>query len=141
MEHLFVYGSLRRGTEQSSALRRGVGNEYARFLEMNGTYIGPGTAEGRLIMLSKYPGFVDGKGKVLGDLYQVNTVTLKKLDTHEGFEFERLKREVVGPDGPVDAWIYVYKFSPTGKPRIESGDWSTYVPAKSSDSPEDSAGS
>ncbi len=140
MENLFVYGSLRRGTEQSSASRRGVGNEYARFLELNGTYVGPATTEGRLVLLSTYPGFVDGKGKVLGDLYQVTTVVLKKLDTYEGFEFERFKREVSGPDGLVEAWIYIYKFSPTGKPRIESGDWSTYNAPASASSTEDPVG-
>ena len=128
MENLFVYGSLRKGTLQSQAARRGIGTEYARFLEMNGIYVGPAKAEGRMILLTDYPGFVDGKGTVLGDLYQVTTAVIKKLDEYEGIEFERLKREVVGPDGPSDAWVYVYKFSPTGKKRIESGDWSAYTP-------------
>jgi gamma-glutamylcyclotransferase (GGCT)/AIG2-like uncharacterized protein YtfP len=127
MEQLFVYGSLRKGTAQAKASRRGVGNEYARFLEMNGVYIGPAKAEGRLVVLTDYPGFVDGKGTVLGDLYEVTTVVIKKLDKYEGLEFERLKRTVQGPNGESEAWVYVYKFSPTGKKRIESGDWSTYI--------------
>jgi gamma-glutamylcyclotransferase (GGCT)/AIG2-like uncharacterized protein YtfP len=128
MEQIFVYGSLRKGTHQSQASRRSVGTAYARFLEMNGTYVGSATAEGRLILLSDYPGFVDGKGSVMGDLYEVTTVILKKLDDYEGIEFEREKRPVNGPNGTIDAWVYVYKFSPTGKKRIESGDWSTYTP-------------
>jgi gamma-glutamylcyclotransferase (GGCT)/AIG2-like uncharacterized protein YtfP len=126
MEHLFVYGSLRKGTDRSKAQRQGVGSEYARFLEMNSTYVGPGKTEGRLWLLSDYPGFTDGKGVVLGDLYQVTTAVIKKLDKYEGIEFERLKRPVDGPNGEVDAWIYVYRFSPTGKKRIENGDWSSY---------------
>jgi gamma-glutamylcyclotransferase (GGCT)/AIG2-like uncharacterized protein YtfP len=126
MEHLFVYGSLRKGTDRSKAQRQGVGSEYARFLELNSTYIGPGKTEGRLWLLAEYPGFTDGKGIVLGDLYQVSTAVIKKLDKYEGLEFERLKRPVDGPNGEVDAWIYVYRFSPTGKKRIENGDWSSY---------------
>jgi gamma-glutamylcyclotransferase (GGCT)/AIG2-like uncharacterized protein YtfP len=126
MEHLFVYGSLRKGTDKSKAQRKGVGSEYARYLEMHGTYVGAGKAEGRLWVLSDYPGFTDGKGIVLGDLYQVTTSVIKKLDAWEGHEFERLKRPVDGPDGEVDAWVYVYRFSPTGKTRILNGDWSSY---------------
>ncbi len=126
MEHLFVYGSLRKGTDKSKAQRKGVGSEYSRYLEMHGTYIGPGKTEGRLWVISEYPGFTDGKGVVLGDLYQVTTSVIKKLDGWEGLEFERLKRSVEGPDGEVESWVYVYRFSPTGKKRIENGDWSSY---------------
>ncbi|MBS1833960.1 MAG: gamma-glutamylcyclotransferase [Acidobacteria bacterium] len=126
MEYLFVYGSLRKGTKQSAQSRQGVGTEYERFLEMNGTYMGAASAEGRMILLDGYPGFVDGKGTVLGDLYQVTTAVIKKLDKYEDIEFERLKRSVTGPDGPIEAWVYVYRFSPTGKKRIDSGDWSGY---------------
>lgn len=133
MEYLFVYGSLRKGTKQSAQSRQGIGTEYARFLEMNGTYMGPATAEGRMILLDGYPGFVDGKGTVLGDLYSVTTAVIKKLDKYEDIEFERLKRPVTGPEGDVEAWVYVYRFSPTGKKRIDSGDWSDFQsPSQSS---------
>ena len=126
MENLFVYGSLRKGSAKGKASRQGIGSEYARFLELKGVYVGPAKTEGRIFVLSDYPGFTDGKGIVLGDLYQVNTAVIKKLDGFEGHEFERLKRPVEGPDGEVDAWIYVYRFSPAGKKRIENGDWSSY---------------
>ena len=126
MEYLFVYGSLRKGSSQGKAQRQGVGSEYARFLELKGVYVGPAKTEGRIYVLSEYPGFTDGKGIVLGDLYQVTTAVIKKLDGYEGLEFERLKRPVEGPDGELDAWIYIYRFSPTGKKRIENGDWSSY---------------
>ena len=137
MEYLFVYGSLRKGTTQGKASRQGVGSEYARFLEMKGIYVGPAKAEGRIFVLSNYPGFRDGKGTVLGDLYQVTNPVFKNLDAFEGHEFERLKRPVVGPDGEIEAWVYVYRFSPTGKKLIENGDWSSYAAANPTEPPVD----
>lgn len=134
MEYLFVYGSLRKGSTQGKASRQGVGSEYARFLELKGVYVGPAKAEGRIFVLSDYPGFTDGKGTVLGDLYQVTNPVFKKLDGFEGHEFERLKRSVQGPDGEVEAWVYVYRFSPTGKQRIENGDWSSFAATRATDS-------
>src|SRR5260221_11473737 len=105
MEYLFVYGTLRRGTSNRAESRKSDGRLYARFLEQFATYIGEGKTDGRLHLIKDYPGFVDGKGTVVGDLYSVNTKVLKTMDEYEVKEFERLKRDVEGPAGTVTTWI------------------------------------
>ena len=127
MEYLFVYGTLRRGTTHRAESRKSDGTLYARFLEQFATYIGEAKTDGRIHLIKDYPGFVDGKGIVVGDLYTVSTKVLKTMDEYEGKEFERLKRDVEGPAGVVDSWIYVYAYNVTGKERIQSGDWVAHL--------------
>ena len=117
--HLFVYGTLRRGSK----------NKFARLLHSQAQFAGNARMPGRLYLLGSYPGAVsshaDGEW-VLGELYLIHDPrwTLPALDSYEGPEqFERVKLDVQLDSGArVEAWVYLYRGTPSGA-RIPSGDW------------------
>jgi gamma-glutamylcyclotransferase (GGCT)/AIG2-like uncharacterized protein YtfP len=120
-EFVFVYGSLMRGLDLH------------HFIEA-GTYEGNATADGVLVSLGRYPGLVDGRGCVNGELYRFDDLpsALDLLDDIEEFDatdpdkslYLRVSRTVRSDDGrDVDAWLYVYNRPVTGAPRVEGGDW------------------
>ena len=107
MEYLFVYGTLRKGTSNRAASRKSDGTLYARFLEQFGGYLGEAKTDGRLHLINDYPGFVDGTGTVVGDLYSVTSKILKTIDEYEGKEFERLKREIFLMRRNIAYWLFI----------------------------------
>jgi gamma-glutamylcyclotransferase (GGCT)/AIG2-like uncharacterized protein YtfP len=116
-EHLFVYGTLRRGARMH-ALLAGAARP-----------LGPATFRGRLYHLGGYPGAVaspDSGDVVRGELYALDgrdaDRLLARLDRYEGPDFERVRAEVRS-DGPVSSWIYLVRTSVEGRPRIVSGDY------------------
>ena len=116
-EHLFVYGTLRRGARMHALL-----TDAAR-------HVGSATYRGRLYHLGGHPGAVassDARDVVRGDLYAFERpdadALLVRLDRYEGPEFRRVRAEVLC-DGPVSSWIYLVCASIEGRPRIESGDF------------------
>ncbi|WP_456436829.1 gamma-glutamylcyclotransferase family protein [Desulfurobacterium sp.] len=103
---LFVYGTLMSGFSANV------------FLSDN-QFIGYGVLYGaRLLHLDEgYPAVVDGDGRVFGELYQVDTLTLKAIDFFEDF-FEAFPEKSLYirtirpvrllPYGDfVDAWVYI----------------------------------
>ncbi|MDA0661530.1 MAG: gamma-glutamylcyclotransferase [Proteobacteria bacterium] len=126
-EHLFVYGSLRRG----------AAHPMHRILARHATPLGPAVWQGRLYRVGWYPGAVasdDARDSVRGELYRLRLPrqVLPPLDRFEncgpGFsaptEFSRESHEVHRPDhGSLRAWIYVYRRPVTGLPRIAGGDF------------------
>jgi gamma-glutamylcyclotransferase (GGCT)/AIG2-like uncharacterized protein YtfP len=112
MAHLvFVYGTLLRG-EVNHRLLAG-----ARFLGEHRT--DPCLT---LYRLGAYPGAVrGGRTAVSGEIYRVDSATLRLLDRLE--DSPRLyKRETLGtPRGA--AWVYLYRGRVGGRPVIPSGDW------------------
>jgi gamma-glutamylcyclotransferase (GGCT)/AIG2-like uncharacterized protein YtfP len=117
--HLFVYGTLRRGSK----------NKFARLLHAHAQFVGKGRIPGRLYRLGHYPGAVlsNTPGEwVHGELYLIPDPrwTLPALDSYEGPEqFERVKLQVQLDSGDrVEAWVYLYRGTPRGA-RIPSGDW------------------
>ena len=68
---LFVYGTLLKGMESES------------FLNVS-QYIGPAMFQAQLFDLGDYPGMKVGKGAVVGELYEIDQVTLDALDRLEG---------------------------------------------------------
>lgn len=110
MERVVVYGLLRRGEPLSHKL------EDARFL-------GEVELEGfDMYHLGRYPGVVEGDGRVAAEVYEVDDLT--ELDRTEGAQedpplYERCRVDVDGSP----AWIYLYARPLEGSFRIDSGDW------------------
>ena len=110
MERVVVYGLLRKGQSMAHMLAD------ARFVgrvELSGF---------DLYHLGKYPGAVDGDGKIHGEVYEVESLTT--LDEAEGTHkdpplYKRIEIEALG----APAWIYVYARPLTDSFRIDSGDW------------------
>ncbi len=110
MPTLFVYGTLRRGSE----------NQFARQLAEQGRFIGVARVPGRLYNLGSYPGAVASDQPdewIRGEIFSVDSVLLAALDEYEGAEFERAIVPTIG------CWIYWYVGRDPGR-LIASGDWS-----------------
>ena len=98
-EHLFAYGTLMRG--------------YAlhRVLARRATLVGRGTVRGRLFDLGRCPGLVEGRDRVAGELYRIDSAQLlRTLDREEGYHFRRTRSVVTLARGRrVRAWLYRYR--------------------------------
>lgn len=103
---LFVYGSLKRGLANHSVLE---GAEFAGVCQTSSRY--------ELVTLGLYPALVRGGARaIMGELYQVDSALLSRLDVFEGDEYERAPVElldgrtaaayflVVGPPAAASAW-------------------------------------
>ena len=103
---VFVYGTLKRGHAAHDLL---VGQRF----------LGPAVTAPRyrLVDLGPYPGLVhdDANGlAVSGELWEVTDEQLKELDFFEGCPalYRREAVEVVGADGPVEAYFYARPVPP-----------------------------
>jgi gamma-glutamylcyclotransferase (GGCT)/AIG2-like uncharacterized protein YtfP len=110
LPNLFVYGTLRRGSE----------NQFARLLAEQGHFMGLARVPGRLYDLGLYPGAIASNQPdqwIQGEIFSVDSALLTALDEYEGPEFERAMAPTI------DCWIYWYVGSAPGR-LIASGDWS-----------------
>jgi gamma-glutamylcyclotransferase (GGCT)/AIG2-like uncharacterized protein YtfP len=121
---LFVYGTLRVGF---------VG-PMARRLRSEARHLGAARVRGSLYRVDHYPGFVpDGADWVMGDLFALGDAeaTLGWLDEYEECspafpapqEYRRDRLTVETPDGPAEAWTYIYARALDGLDRIDGGDF------------------
>jgi gamma-glutamylcyclotransferase (GGCT)/AIG2-like uncharacterized protein YtfP len=96
---LFAYGTLMRGYALHAVLAR------------RATAAGPGSVRGRLVDLGRYPGLIDGVGRVHGEVYRLDDPELLPiLDREEGYNFVRRRAIVtLGGDRRVRAWLYRYR--------------------------------
>lgn len=123
-DFVFVYGTLRRGG--SNAFR------------MDGAqFIGKGRVEGKLYVISWYPGLVSGRdlGWVNGDVFCVGPEQMRTLDEFEGLaageiegsEYRRVKVPLLLEGIPHEethyAWVYEWKGPGDEARRVRSGDW------------------
>ena len=120
-ELIFVYG----------ALRKGASNDW----RMKGArWLGAAEVEGMLVKIDWYPGLVlQGKGKVKGEVYEVNAELLEELDAFEGIglederngEYRRIRVGVLieGEKVSREVWIYEWLKGIEGYPLVTSGDW------------------
>ena len=112
-EYLFVYGTLRRGSD----------NKFALLLAERAQFVGAARVAGLLYDFGRYPGAVksdQSDGWVQGEVYRLSdTEVLTLLDEYEGPEFERSRVSVAGIQ---ECWIYWYVGPATGR-LIVSGDW------------------
>lgn len=105
-EYLFVYGQFR---------------DTARKLLQDPVFCGKATINGKIYKVNEfYPGFVDGKGKILGDVYLIDPVLFPELDEFEGDEYVRTK---VKTSTDIECWVYKYIHDVKGFEEIKGGDW------------------
>ena len=111
-EHLFTYGTLRRG----------FNNPYSAMVRARGQFVRETTVPGTIYQLEGYPGFVPAAGTnpVRGDLYSIPESLLEDLDDYEGPAYKRVR--IMTACG-VEAWIYQYTASVAGRQVIASGDF------------------
>ena len=129
--YLFAYGSLRVRS------RRAVDHVLDRGAER----LGPASIPGRLYLIHHYPGLVPGDHpgeRVHGELFRLRDPlrSLRVLDAYEGLLpptktwpdlFVRRVMAVRAEAGStLEAWVYVYNFPVSGRPRIASGDFLHY---------------
>lgn len=111
MNKIFVYGTLKRGYHNHYLLDGKKGKDaYAYGMEM---YEGPG-----------FPFVKEGDGIIMGELYEVDSNTLDKLDRLEGhpYFYRRKLKEVICEGKKQKAYIYIYdKVKLENK--ISSGVW------------------
>jgi gamma-glutamylcyclotransferase (GGCT)/AIG2-like uncharacterized protein YtfP len=121
---MFVYGSLMRGLDLHSYMA-------------GATFVGVGRTKGTLVALGRYPGFIDGAGDVVGEIYHLEDgAQLEALDDLEEYdpanpqqsEYIRTERDVQRDDGStIRAWVYQYNRSIQGLPVVPTGDWRHFV--------------
>lgn len=124
---LFVYGTLRRGSN----------HPMARWLAFHARYIGNGRLKGRLYHLGQYPGAIVSDRAdewVRGDLYEMRGAhrLLARLDHYEGVEkgrkrlteYQRVVVAIERDDGEVQqAWVYRYRLPINHFKRLITGDF------------------
>ncbi len=118
---LFAYGTLMRGYGLHGVLVRGA------------TFLGVGTARGRLLDLGRYPGVVAGRGRVSGEVYRLHgPQVLPAVDRAEGVQFVRGRTLVTLADGGrAQAWMYRYRGPRERAVPIPDGDYRRARPARS----------
>jgi gamma-glutamylcyclotransferase (GGCT)/AIG2-like uncharacterized protein YtfP len=110
---LFAYGTLMRGYPLH------------RVLAAQSTFLGEGAVRGQLLDLGRYPGLIDGTGRVRGEIYRLDgPELLPVLDREEGYNFERRRAIVTLANGRrARAWIYRYCGSQNRAVPIPDGDY------------------
>ena len=110
---VFVYGTLRAGASNHFRLE-------------DAELLGEGWVLGRLYRIDWYPGLLlDEEGiPVRGEIYEVERGMLRKLDSFEGGEYERLKDRVHLKDGnEVEVWLYEYRGAVEEGNELVPADW------------------
>lgn len=127
---IFVYGTLLRGMLRASVLT-------------NSKFLGHGFIKGSLYDLGEYPGVQDGSDPIYGEIYQIDTNTLEKLDQIEGYNpaaerkslYLRKNVLVTSLNGgkPIKVITYFYNGDITGCNPIACGDYRRYIMENTSD--------
>ena len=116
MEHLFVYGTLRRGSQ----------NKFAKLLAARAQFVAAARVQGLLYDFGSYPGAVPSNQPVnwvIGEIHRFEDPhLLSLLDEYEGSEYKRAIAPAHTGDGTIDCSIYWY-VGTVGGPAIASGDW------------------
>ncbi len=117
VDHLFVYGTLRRGCN----------NRFAQMLGDRARFAGTARAPGLLYDFGRYPGAVRSDQPdhwLHGEVHRLDDPELLPLlDEYEGCEFSRARAPVQTDGcGTIDCWIYWYVGDQAGR-LIASGDW------------------
>lgn len=106
MVKLFVYGTLKRGGKLHNVLG-------------NSDYLGDYQTEKRWVLadFGPYPGLIPGEDEVKGELYEVDAVTLKRIDRVEGAPtlFNRSHVNIRPVDGDDYQSVETYIFTNVSK--------------------------
>jgi gamma-glutamylcyclotransferase (GGCT)/AIG2-like uncharacterized protein YtfP len=118
---LFTYGTLMRGY--------GLHHVLGRQAEL----LGMATARGRLLDLGRYPGVVEGRGRVRGEVYRLrDPQVLAAVDRAEGVQFVRGHTLLtLANGGRARAWMYRYRGPRERAVPIPDGDYRRARPARS----------
>ena len=80
----------------------------------------------RLLRVGAYPGAVrGGGGAILGEVFQLDTAGLRRLDRLE--EYPSLYDRQLIPTPYGRTWIYLYRGPRGDRPVINGGDWRAYA--------------
>jgi gamma-glutamylcyclotransferase (GGCT)/AIG2-like uncharacterized protein YtfP len=106
MEKIFIYGLFR---------------DQAKNLLGNYKSLGRHSINGKIYKVNEfYPGFKPDNGKVWGELVEVDSSIISKLDEYEGHEYDRVKTKT---NEGIECWIYQYKYDISNFKEIKGGDW------------------
>jgi gamma-glutamylcyclotransferase (GGCT)/AIG2-like uncharacterized protein YtfP len=115
-DHLFVYGTLRRG----------LNNRFARLLSEHAQFLSGARVPGRLYDFGRYPGAISSDQPeqwVHGEVHLLQEPSLlASLDEYEGSDFKRGMALAHLQEQTIDCWVYWYVGPVTGR-LIVSGDW------------------
>ncbi len=124
--HLFVYGTLMRGSR----------SPYAKLLQARATFAGTAAAPGRLYNLGRFPGAIFDSGSaalVHGEAYRLNGAAVPAaLDAYEGCRAEDPEPRLFRRDtievhlargGTILVWAYTYTGPAAGRRIVLSGRW------------------
>ena len=108
MNNLFVYGTLKS--------------------KLQSQRLGSGKIKGKLFDLGFYPGAVEDKESYIhGEIYLIDTKTLKLLDKYEGTQsglFVRKRTTAFMKDGrEIEVLVYFYNGNLVNAIEIQSGNW------------------
>ncbi len=127
MNHLFVYGTLRRTAE----------HVMHQVLRNQAEWVADGAVPGKLYLVDWYPALVPGDDAtdwVQGEVYWLPNPekTFAELDSYEGYypadeahsDYLRQRETVQLRNGSsLSTWVYVYNLPIIGLPQISSGDF------------------
>jgi len=103
---LFIYGTLRKEAKSHIKPSKSLGLD---------------SVQGKIYDInSHYPGFKHGKGKVIGEVVEIDEANLDLIDTYEGEEYKRVR--ITTANG-IEAWIYEFIPEVSKSKEIKSGDW------------------
>ncbi|MES9865996.1 MAG: gamma-glutamylcyclotransferase family protein [Candidatus Thiodiazotropha sp. LLP2] len=108
---VFVYGTLKRTQVNHQLLN-------------SATYLGLFNTQPyyKMFHLGGYPGVVKGGStSIQGEVYQVDVLSMNKLDRLEGYPHAYTRELIQTPWG--NAWIYLYRGSIEGRIAIPTGVW------------------
>lgn len=120
---IFVYGTLLKGLERCYILDRSE-------------FIGAAVAGSvQLYDLGAYPGIKCGDGAVIGELYDVDDITLETLDMIEGFDsnninnslYLRSEIRIIAPSITIPVYSYFYNLPVDESSLIEDGDYRKFL--------------
>lgn len=123
---IFVYGTLLKGLERSYVLD-------------NSSFIGDAVAGVVcLYNLGAYPGIKEDDGAVIGELYDVDEITLETLDRIEEYDsnninnslYLRSKIRIIAPSITIPVYSYFYNLPVDEEMLIENGDYRNFLKSK-----------
>ena len=120
---IFVYGTLLSGLERSYVLN-------------SCDFISEAVAGSScLYNLGSYPGIKKGDGAVVGELYEVDDITLETLDMIEGFDstnlnnslYHRSEIKIILPNITTKVFAYFYNLPVVESMLIDDGDYRQFL--------------
>ena len=123
--YLFVYGTL-------------LSTEYNHQTIKGSKLIGQGSIYGKLFDIGNYPALKEGENIIIGELYNIDDLTLKNCDQLEGYNqddsenspYIRKSVTVFLDKKELCAYVYYCNFGTKHYKEIESGNYKEYMDDK-----------